>query len=149
MATHQPNMDALNKIAKKRKAEAPTTNPEMTKKITSLYKRSAPTTSVRVNQWWCSCMYYLVLNLHAVQYNIQGVASQQLQTHKCVTLAVPYYNIANQLESAQTTTVRVSQAIPIVVSFSWQVQQVRSSSDIHLMNTRNRNCDESAQTTTV
>ena len=39
MATHQPNMDALNKIAKKRKAETPTTNPEMTKKITSLYKR--------------------------------------------------------------------------------------------------------------
>ena len=143
MATHQPNMDALNKIAKKRKAEAPTTNPEMTKKITSLYKRSAPTTSVRVNQWWCSCMYYLVQDLHAVQYNIQGVASPQLQTHKCVTLAVPYY-IANQLESAQTTTVRVSQAIPIVVSFSWQVQQVRSS-----LNTQNRNCDESAQTTTV
>ena len=113
MATHQPNMDALNKIAKKRKAEAPTTNPEMTKKITSLYKRSAPTTSVRVNQWWCSCMYYLVQNLHAVQYNIQGVASPQLQW-QCVT--------TNQLESAQTTTVRVSQAIPIVVSFSWQVQ---------------------------
>ena len=40
MATHQPNMDALNKIAKKRKAETPTTNPEMTKKITSLYKKS-------------------------------------------------------------------------------------------------------------
>ena len=39
MATHQPNMDALNKIAKKRKAETPTTNPEMTKRITSLYKR--------------------------------------------------------------------------------------------------------------
>ena len=40
MATHQPNMDALNKIAKKRKAETPTTNPEMTKRISSLYKRS-------------------------------------------------------------------------------------------------------------
>ena len=39
MATHQPNMDALNKIAKKRKAETPTTNHEITKRITSLYKR--------------------------------------------------------------------------------------------------------------
>ena len=141
MATHQPNMDALNKIAKKRKAEAPTTNPEMTKKITSLYKRSAPTTSVRVNQWWCSCMYYLVQNLHAVQYNIQGVASPQLQTHKCVTLAVPYY-IANQLESAQTTTVSVSQAIP-------RYSKCAVHLTLHLMNTHNRNCDESAQTTTV
>ena len=32
-------MDALNKIAKKRKATTPTINPEMTKKISSLYKR--------------------------------------------------------------------------------------------------------------
>ena len=81
MATHQPNMDALNKIAKKRKAEAPTTNPEMTKKITSLYKRSAPTTSVRVNQWWFSCMYYLVQNLHAVQYNIECTESSTRLLH--------------------------------------------------------------------
>ena len=38
MATHQPNMDALNKAAKKRKANHPNANPEMTKKIGSLYK---------------------------------------------------------------------------------------------------------------
>ena len=39
MATQQPNMDALNKVAKKRKAAHPHANPEMTKKISSLYKR--------------------------------------------------------------------------------------------------------------
>ena len=39
MATQQPNMDALNKAAKKRKANYPHANPEMTKKIGSLYKR--------------------------------------------------------------------------------------------------------------
>ena len=39
MATQQPNMDALNKVAKKRKAANPHANPEMTKKISSLYKR--------------------------------------------------------------------------------------------------------------
>ena len=46
MATHQPNMDALNKIAKKRKAAGSSTNPEMTKKITSLYKRCSALLSV-------------------------------------------------------------------------------------------------------
>ena len=39
MATHQPNMDALNKAAKKLKAAQTQANPEMTKKIGSLYKR--------------------------------------------------------------------------------------------------------------
>ena len=39
MATQQPNMDALNKAAKKRKTTHPHANPEMTKKIGSLYKR--------------------------------------------------------------------------------------------------------------
>lgn len=49
MATHQPNMDALNKIAKKRKVTAPTTNPDMTKKITSLYKRYVSSLSLHAN----------------------------------------------------------------------------------------------------
>lgn len=39
MATQQPNMDALNKAAKRRKASHPGANPDMTKKISSLYKR--------------------------------------------------------------------------------------------------------------
>ena len=39
MATQQPNMDALNKVAKKRKATNPHSNPGMNKKISSLHKR--------------------------------------------------------------------------------------------------------------
>ena len=39
MATQQPNMDALNKAAKKRKTTHPHANLEMTKKIGNLYKR--------------------------------------------------------------------------------------------------------------
>ncbi len=39
MAMQQPNMDALNKIAKKRKAMQHHANPDMTKKIASLHKR--------------------------------------------------------------------------------------------------------------
>lgn len=38
MATQQPNMDALNKVAKKRKANYPHANPSMNKKISSLHK---------------------------------------------------------------------------------------------------------------
>lgn len=44
MATHQPNMDALNKAAKRRKSKASITpasasHPDMTKRIGHLYKR--------------------------------------------------------------------------------------------------------------
>ena len=38
MATQQPNMDALNKTAKKQKMNSPHANPEMAKRISSLYK---------------------------------------------------------------------------------------------------------------
>ena len=38
MATQQPNMDALNKTAKKQKINHPHANPEMAKRISSLYK---------------------------------------------------------------------------------------------------------------
>ncbi len=38
MATQQPNMDALNKAAKKQKQAHPHANPELNKKISSLYK---------------------------------------------------------------------------------------------------------------
>lgn len=39
MATQQPNMDALNKVARKRKANHPHANPHMNKKIASLHRR--------------------------------------------------------------------------------------------------------------
>ena len=38
MAVQQPNMDALNKTAKKQKTNNPNANPEMAKRISSLYK---------------------------------------------------------------------------------------------------------------
>ena len=39
MAGQQPNMDALNKAAKKKKAANPQGNPELAKKTANLYKR--------------------------------------------------------------------------------------------------------------
>ena len=39
MATQQPNMDALNKVAKKRKLANPQASPQLNKKISSLHKR--------------------------------------------------------------------------------------------------------------
>lgn len=39
MATQQPNMDALNKAAKKRRTNQPHANPDMNKRIASLHKR--------------------------------------------------------------------------------------------------------------
>lgn len=39
MATQQPNMDALNKVAKKRKLANPQTNLQLNRKISSLHKR--------------------------------------------------------------------------------------------------------------
>ena len=39
MAAQQPNMDALNKVAKKKAAANPQGNPELAKKVANLYKR--------------------------------------------------------------------------------------------------------------